>query len=212
MNKKILYHTLFKYIPTFISLILHPLIMPTLGIYIILTSSGTSAYMLEGQDKFFILTLVAAFTYIIPLAFLPFFYYFKISATLALQNRQQRIIPLIVTATLFYLCFMIFRMKGAPHLIQSFLLASSLGVFCSLLVTLRWQISTHMIGIGGIIGLLLALDLLYHIETTGYLMVSLLLGGIISFARLSLDAHTPKQVYAGLLLGFFLTLLVIFLY
>ena len=212
MKKNFLYKLFFKYIPQLLSVILHPLLMPTLGMYIILSSSGTSAYVLDFQDKYFILTLVAAFTCVIPLAFLPFYYYFKISTSLVLQARQHRIIPLIVTFILFYFCFMIFRIKGAPHIIQSFLLASSIAVFCNLLISFRWQISAHMIGIGGIIGLVLALDLLYHIEIISYLMVLLLLGGLIGFARLSLDAHTPKQVYSGLALGLLVMMLVIFLY
>src|SRR5208283_2594414 len=107
MKKNFLYKLFFKYIPQLLSVILHPLLMPTLGMYIILSSSGTSAYVLDFQDKYFILTLVAAFTCVIPLAFLPFYYYFKISTSLVLQARQHRIIPLIVTFILFYFCFMI---------------------------------------------------------------------------------------------------------
>ena len=212
MSKNIFFNISFKHIPRFLSVVLHPLIMPTLGIYIILSSAGTNAYLLDLQDKNFIITLVAAFTFIIPLAFIPFYYYFKISSSVTLNSRQDRIIPLIITSIVFYICFMLFRVKGAPHLIQSFLFSTTLAVFCNLLITIRWQISAHMIGIGGIIGLVFALALIYHIDTMGYLMVALLLAGLVSFARLSLDAHTPKQVYPGLLLGFLITLLVIFLY
>ena len=212
MSKSIGFKIFFIHIPRLLSVVLHPLIMPILGIYIILSSAGTNAYLLDLQDKNFIITLVAAFTFVIPLAFIPFYYYFKISTTIALNTRQDRIIPLIVTSIVFYICFMLFRVKGAPHLIQSFLFSTTLAVFCNLLITIRWQISAHMIGIGGIIGLVFALSFLYHIDTMGYLMLALLLAGLAGFARLSLDAHTPKQVYSGLALGFMVTLLVIFLY
>jgi len=212
MSRSVPYNIVFKYFPNFFSVVFHPLVIPTLGIYIILTSSGTIAYLLDWQDKNIIIALVAAFTLIIPIAFLPFYYYFKISTTITFSIRQQRIIPLMVTSIFYYVCYMTFHLKSAPHLIQSFLFASTLSVFISLLITLRWQISAHMIGIGGILGLVLSLNILYHIEILGYLMLAILLAGIISFSRLSLDAHTPKQVYAGLLIGLFITFLSIRLY
>jgi hypothetical protein len=212
MKKTLLFKVIFKYIPEILSVILHPLIMPTLGIYIILSTSGTNAYLLEWQDKYLIITLVAIFTFILPISFLPFYYYFKITSTIKLNIRQERIIPLMMTSIVFYICFMLFKIKGAPHLIQYFLLASTLAVFSDLLITLRWHISAHMIGIGGIIGLLLNLALFYHIEILGYLILAILIAGLISFSRLSLDAHTPKQVYSGLLLGLLETFLVNFFY
>jgi hypothetical protein len=212
MKKNLPYNIIFNYIPKIFSVVFHPLIIPTLGIYIILTSSGTNAYLLDWQDKNIIISLVAAFTLVIPLAFLPFYLYFKISNTITISIRQQRIVPLLVTSILYYACFMIFHIKGAPHLVQSFLFASTISVFCTLLITLRWQISAHLIGIGGINGLVLSLNILYHIEILGYLMLSILLAGLISFSRLSLDAHTPKQAYSGLLVGFFITTFSIFLY
>ena len=212
MSNNLVFSIIFKQIPKLLSVILHPLIMPTLGIYILLSSAGTNAYMLDLQDKNFIITLVAAFTFVIPLAFVPFYYYFKISSTFTMNQRQDRIIPLIVTSIVFYICFMLFRVKGAPHLIQAFLFATTLSVFFNLLITIRWQISAHMIGIGGIIGLVFTLAFLYHIDTMGYLMLAILLAGLAGFARLSLNVHTPKQVYLGFLLGFSTTLLTIFLY
>ena len=118
----------------------------------------------------------------------------------------------MLTSVVFYICFILFKGKGAPHILQSFLFASTLAVISNLLISLKWHISAHTIGTGGIIGLLLTLALFYRIEILGYLMVSILIAGLISFARLSLDAHTPKQVYSGLLLGLLETFLVIFLY
>ena len=212
MKKNILFKITFKYIPEILSVILHPLIMPVLGIYIILSTSGTNAYLLDWQDKSLIITLVAIFTFILPISFIPFYYYFKITSTIKLSSRQERIIPLMITSIVFYICFMLFKIKGAPHLIQYFLLASTLAVFSDLLITLRWHISAHMIGTGGIIGLLLTLALFYRIEILGYLMIAVILAGLISFSRLSLDAHTPKQVYSGFLLGLLETFLVIRFY
>jgi len=44
----------------------------------------------------------------------------------------------------------------------------------------------------------------------GLIAVTILVSGLIGFARLKLQAHTPAQIYAGFILGFF-TIFVLFL-
>lgn len=212
IKRKFLFNTAFKYIPEILSAILHPLIMTTLGVYILLSTAGTNAYLLDAQDKYLIITLVAIFTFILPVSVLPFYFYFKITSTIKLSTRQERIIPLMITSLLYYTCYMLFKIKGAPHIIQSFMFASAIAVVANLIISLRWHISAHMIGIAGIIGLLVTLAIFYHIEILGYLILAILLAGLISFSRLSLDAHTPQQVYSGLLTGLLITFVVLFFY
>lgn len=212
MNKKVIPEIFFHYLPHFISAVIHPLLMPTLGIYIILTSTGTNASLLDYQDKNFILALVAAFTFIIPLAFVPFYYYMKITTSITLTERQDRIIPLLITASLYYLCYNLFRIKEAPHFILAFLLSGAICVALTLLITLWWKISAHMIGIGGITGLIFSLLFLYHIDAMFYLMIGILFSGLAAFARLSLNAHSPKQVYLGFFAGFSTTFLILLFY
>lgn len=118
-----------------------------------------------------------------------------------MDDRRERFMPLLVTSSLYYLTYLLLRRWGVPYLIQSFVLASSLAVFATMLVTARWKISAHMIGIGGIIGLILLMAVFYHADLMFYLMLSVLLAGTIGFSRLSLNAHTPAQVYVGLLVG-----------
>jgi hypothetical protein len=91
---------------------------------------------------------------------------------------------------------------GVPIFIQAFQLASALAVIVTLLITIKWKVSAHLVGIGGIIGLILVLTVFYHINLFFYLVISLILAGWVAFARLSLDAHTPGQVYIGLAVGF----------
>lgn len=191
----------FRRIPKIFSVIFHPLLMPTLGIYVILTS-GTNASLLDSDAKNIILTLVMACTFVIPIAFVPFYYYWRITTNLTMSERQERIIPLAITGTLYYACFFILYQMGAPRIILAFLFATALTVIVNLLVTLKWKISAHMTGIGGVIGLVFSMSFLYHVDTLFYLMLAILLSGFIGFSRLSLNAHTPSEVYWGLINGF----------
>jgi membrane-associated phospholipid phosphatase len=78
-------------------------------------------------------------------------------------------------------------------------------------VSLRWRISSHMLGIGGIIGLIMATSIIYGADIILYLVISMLLAGFIGFSRLSLNAHTPAQVYTGLAVGILVVMLTLLL-
>jgi membrane-associated HD superfamily phosphohydrolase len=179
--------------------------MPTVGTYVLLHTMGISAASMDIQDKNFILLAVAIFTLIIPLLFVPFYYYMKITSTIILSDRHDRIIPLIITAVLYYLCYNFFRLKEAPHIIQSFLLAATVSVCLTLLITFWWKISAHLIGLGGLSGLIFTLVFFLHLDLMAYFMLVTLLSGLTAFARLSLDAHSPAQVYSGYVIGFIST-------
>ena len=55
---------------------------------------------------------------------------------------------------------------------------------------------------GGILGIFLAIAIGYPIGNVAYLLAGIVLvGGMIIFARLVANAHTPSQVYTGAALG-----------
>ena len=61
-----------------------------------------------------------------------------------------------------------------------------------------------MMGIGGLMGLMFAYSLLFHVNLISVLILISLLGGILGWARLKREAHTPAQVYVGFVGGFFI--------
>jgi len=207
MSKAFISRFLYKRFPQLISYVFHPLLMPTLGVYIIL-NSGTYAAFMPPEAKNIILIVVLTCTFGLPLAFVPLFYYRKITKTIEMSQNQERTIPLLVTALFFYLSFYLLRKMGVPGLIQSFLLACAIAVCLNLFITSKWKISAHMIGIGGLMGLIISLSVLYSANMMLYLLIAVMISGFIGFARLSLNAHTPTQVYVGLGTGFLSMLLI----
>ena len=71
----------------------------------------------------------------------------------------------------------------------------------SLIINIRWKISAHMIGIGGLTGALLCISILLEVYITPYLVYALLIAGLIGSSRLILKAHTPLQIYVGFAVG-----------
>jgi hypothetical protein len=80
------------------------------------------------------------------------------------------------------------------------------------IISLWWQISAHAAGIGGMIGALSGIAVLFG-ETTLFtpLLCLIILAGYLISARLALNAHTPKQVGLGFLLGVVLSLASVYL-
>ena len=70
------------------------------------------------------------------------------------------------------------------------------------LITLRWKISAHMVGIGGCVGALMALNALHGLYLLFPIAMLLLLAGALGTARLLISDHSSAQVYAGFALGF----------
>ena len=64
-------------------------------------------------------------------------------------------------------------------------------------------ISTHAIGAGGFIALYAYLTMHLHVSSFNpFLIASILATGISLWSRLFLNAHTERQIYSGLALGF----------
>jgi hypothetical protein len=71
----------------------------------------------------------------------------------------------------------------------------------TLVITLRWKISAHMVGIGGLLGALLGVMVVHGAHAPVVLALAFVAAGALGTARLLVSDHTPAQVYVGTLLG-----------
>ncbi len=194
-----------------VSYIFHPLLMPTFGVVVILCTDIYFAY-LPREVRHSILNIIILGTFLIPLCFIPFLIYRKITGNLQVWQNKERIIPLLVAMIFNFLTYYILERINAPIIIKSFILSSGTSMLIVLLITLKWRISAHMTGIGGIIGLLLILFLRFQTDIIFHLMAAIFVSGLVGFARLQLNAHKPLQIYTGLITGMTIVLSVMFLY
>jgi len=164
-----------------ISIIFHPLFMPVYGMLILFYISGTFLSFLPVMVKFYISQ--------------------KVIKSIHMDTSRERIIPLTMNSIFFYLGFYLLNKLQVPDLIKMYVFASfSVGVV-TLLVSLKWKISIHMIGIGGLTGAILSISWHLGVDMKGVWMGLILCGGLIGFARLELNKHTPVQVYSGFFIG-----------
>jgi hypothetical protein len=195
----------------FISVIFHPLLIPTLG-FLILFNSGTYLSFLDFDFKKMIFIIVVLSTCLIPLSLIPFFIYQKMIFSFQLPEKRERYIPLGVTLLLYFFCYMLLRRVPIPPLYHAFCFASIIAVIITLAITLKWKISLHMVGLGGLTGLIAFLIFTMRINLEFYLIFSIMAAGLTGSARLLLEAHKPSQLYAGFIVGLVTIPAVMFIY
>jgi hypothetical protein len=194
-----------------ISILFHPLIMPSVG-FLLLFNSGTYLAYLPFEYKKMILLIVFLCTFIIPLSILPFFLYHKIIDDINMTGTRERFAPLVISFILFILCYFLLRRVPIPPDYLSFCLGCAASAFLTLLVITKWRISLHMLGIGGLVGLLTYLIIKMQVNLGFYLILAIIAAGLTGTARLLLNAHEPFEIYAGFLAGFLIITSVMFIF
>ncbi|NOR75906.1 MAG: hypothetical protein GQ525_12180 [Draconibacterium sp.] len=195
-------------ISKFISLIFHPVLIPTFGFFL-LFNSGFYFSMLTWEAKRFVMFVVFFSTGVLPillvaiLALNPKF-------DLSMQKRKDRIIPLFFSSGFYYLGFVLLgKMKAFP-VFKIFLVASVLVLVALILISLKWKISNHMAAVGGVTGTIFALSFRSGVNPILTILVVILISGLVGTARLVLKKHNIRQLTAGYLLGFTVLYFVIY--
>ncbi|MCB2409204.1 hypothetical protein [Hymenobacter lucidus] len=149
------------------------------------------------------LAIVFAFTFLLPSLGTGALYWFGHVNSLLLRERAQRPLPLLLAAFSFGVAAVVlYQPTIFDALLSQIMTGMTLAVFITFLLSLRWKISAHGVGVGGALGLLLLFHLTGPTAATIWGLVSMvLLAGSVLSARLALDAHTPGEAWAGLCLG-----------
>jgi len=190
-----------------ISVVFHPLIMPTLA-FLFLMNSGFYFTLLSFDAKKIILLIVFLSTFLLPLVSIGLMGLntrFKPD----LNKGPDRVIPMLSTAIFYYVGFYALGRLNVYPVYKVFLISSILIIVVLMIISMRWKISAHMAGIGGLIGAFIALSLRLGLNSSLALSVFIGIAGLIGSSRLILGKHTSVQIYAGFLTGFGVNYLII---
>jgi len=186
-----------------ISFLFHPLLMPTFALIIMFNSNTHFSFMpFEAQRLIYI--LVFSTTFLIPVGIIPFLINLRIISNFSLEKSNERIIPLSITAVSYYFSYYILSRLPVSTLgfIQTMILGSLVLIILSLIITLKWKISAHLIGIGGLLASMFFYAIYFGANFIFLLIGVSLISGAVGYARLNLQVHSPAQVYFGFLTGF----------
>jgi membrane-associated phospholipid phosphatase len=193
-----------------ISYLFHPLFMPTLGLLFIYFSNKINHFNLyvtpSAHDKnIFIMAITFFFSLVIPAVFVFVLKKAKRIESYHMHQKEERLLPFSFMAMsifcAYYLLFDYYLIQVEP-IIKVFYFGCLLSIIGALIITTKWKISIHMIGIGGFTGAIFLLSYLSKTDNLLILAGSIIAAGLIAYSRLSLKAHSLKQVVAGFILGF----------
>lgn len=198
-----------KQLATAFSYVFHPLMMSTylFSIIVWLSPYNVLPVGFSTTGSVVLIALVWITTFLIPALSL---FVLKMSGnitSLTLKNREERITPIIYTTVMYGVTTYLFGVKVELGPLISVLLAiSTLLIGLTGLITLFWKISIHTLALGGLIGMLMAINQNTSIPNITVMLSALfVLSGVVASARLKLNAHSPVQVYSGFVLGVFVS-------
>ena len=170
---------------------------------------GSIYYYLTPTDfKWIISAMIFSFSFILPVINIYILYRMNRISSLKIEDRKERTFPYILTSCFYFGLFYLFLdLKVWPSL-KVLIFGAGFAIFLTALINMRYKISAHMVGVGGLIGSLVVVSWLIKYNAVPHLMILVVLAGIIATARLYLKQHDQKQIYAGFFLGFLTQILV----
>lgn len=195
-----------------ISVIFQPIFVPLYSLIILFHSDTYITYSVQPEVRKFIFLITFLNTIILPIGVFYYFYRAKLIETWHMHTAKERSLPFLTTIVFHMSTFYMFSKAPMPSLFPNLILGAAFSVAVAFVINLKWKVSIHMLGMGGIVGTIFGLMLRYQVDTVQLVMSLVILSGIVGYSRLRLNAHTPLQVYVGFVLGtLILTSSVIFL-
>jgi len=193
-----------------ISTIFHPLFMPMLGLILVFNSSTYLSSSIPNDARWLTVFFVFLFTCLLPLLNVLYLQKKGIVDSIYLTTRNERKLPYAITVVYYIVLYYLLKELQIPPILFLIVIGSTLATAVAFIVNFKWKISAHMIGIGGIIGMILGISERLTLNLNSLLIFLFLIAGLIGFSRLKLKAHNPSQVYLGFIVGvacLFLTIL-----
>ncbi len=210
-------NTFFTKIAYGISVIFHPLLIVT---YILLIQLAINPYLFGKnsiQANHLLIVQMFIFSFVLPAFMVLMMKAIGLIDSLNMEDKQERVIPYIGTG-IFYL-WMYLSLHKNQHIPVAFtaaVLGSVLSLALIFFINIFTKISAHAAGVGGMVGMVLIMirwfsyptfTILWggnshQISVITILILVLIIAGLAGTARLILNAHTPKDLYAGFIVGF----------
>ncbi len=196
-----------KKLSDIISVLFHPMLFPTYMLVLFLYIPEFTLFSYSSDIKLYLLVFVFIMTFAIPASLLFMLKRFKIIESLQMSNRQERMLPLAIMAGVYFITWYSLKNIGSLGLFNLFLLGVAFSSLITLPVNYFTKISLHMIGMGGVAGVILGLLLVYPLNMRWLFYVTILFSGLVGYARLTVTNHSLRQIYNGFMLGFVIMLI-----
>ncbi|CAM1342653.1 hypothetical protein [Tenacibaculum aestuarii] len=185
----------------FISTILHPIVMPTIGILLYFIFSPIT---LNKQQQFTVVSVVFVATYLIPLLLLVFLKSIGYIKSFRVHSISERKLPVFLMMTLFMFLGKLFANMSIVKDLSYLFYGTVFGLgFIYILFPFKIKGSLHLLSMGIAVGYFLLFKQLQAVYILPIVITLILFSGLLANSRLQLKAHTVKEVYIGFFIGLF---------
>tara|TARA_B100000767_G_scaffold133378_1_gene126567 strand:- start:1951 stop:2508 length:558 start_codon:yes stop_codon:yes gene_type:complete len=184
--------------------------MPLLALHLTLIVVPSLAFTLS-QNLVLIYCIVIFCTIILPLISVFWLIQKGRVSSLEMSNHKERSLPLV--KTVIWMSVGYYLLENAlfyTPILKAELLGAIIIILVAAIISKFWKISLHLLGIGGLVGVFIALQVI-HGALLYLLILFILLSGILAVARIKQKAHNYAQVYAGFIVGLSVELITILL-
>ncbi|MBR5782098.1 MAG: hypothetical protein IKY27_08995 [Bacteroidales bacterium] len=189
----------------FISVITHPALLPTWMLLVFINSGIFKISFLRADIS---LAIVFVTTFVIPILILFVLKKLKLIKSLTMERREERFIPIFIMVLFLYSTSRFFTGVIALALYNFYLIANL--VLCVLVfwINMYWKISFHSCGWGAFTAMLFIMSTIASNIYLSYFLASILISGLVGWARLKLKSHSESQLYVGFTVGFLIPILI----
>lgn len=182
--------------------------MPLVGVSLLFLFPTYLAFKTPMLLKLVILGIIIINTLILPLLFSLVLKRKGIIESLHMESIYERRWPYLFSVFSFIVTIWMLRELSIHPMLVNFLMGATLAILLLLLVSFtNFKMSAHLVGMGGLAGMIAVVALNDFIDLSGLLIAIILLSGVLGTARLQLKAHRPVEVYSGFLAGFLVQLI-----
>jgi hypothetical protein len=201
-----------KRLAQIISVIFHPLLMPTYGMILLLSFNNHLTFQLVFKAKIILTLMIFTSTVFTPLILFAIFKRNHMITDFYMKTKEERLYPYLSLTIIYFLLYLLISKTGLHPVFGFFLLTTTLLSLVIFFINLRWKISVHATGMGGLTALLIVLSYKLQIDLHLLTGVVILCSGLAGFARLKINSHKPSEVYSGYLVGAVVFLLMFLLF
>lgn len=190
-----------------VSIVCTPFTIPTISFLVLFLFSYLR--IMPMQFKMIVTGIVFCFTIMMPLLTIYLFRKIHRLDSAELSNRNRRYMPYLLTILSYIFCFVMMHRLNIPWYMTGIILASLLVMIIFLIVNLKWKLSEHMGGVGGVVGGLISFSALFGYNPVWWLCFFIIIAGVLGSARIVLSHHKLGEVLFGFAIGLICALLVL---
>ncbi len=186
-----------------LSYIFHPIFIPFYATFFLVWCNPYMFGQIPSYDSVFVLRTVLLYSIFFPLFTVFLMKRLDFISDYEVQDKRERVLVYMITSSYFLWTFFVMWREGFREEITDVMLGATIALTLGFVITtISEKVSAHTIGMGGLFAVVLFATNIARKDITSVIFATIILAGLIGTCRLLLNAHTPREVYNGYMIGF----------